>query len=81
MIILYLFLIAFSNAEDSPSEPDEKEHEASVNIEQILRELDGKCLESTRQMMSRMKECFLRPDGSIADMESISACTARLEKF
>ena len=81
MILLYfLFFIAFSNAEDFPSEPDENEHEASVNMDQMLWELDGKCLESTRQMMSRMKDCFLRSDGSIADMESISACTARLEE-
>ena len=87
MILLYLFLIAFSNAEDSPSKPVEEEHEASVNVEQMLGELDGKCLESTHLMMSNimykmkeMKDCFLTPEGSIADMESMSACTAGLEK-
>ena len=81
MIRFLLFLISLSNAKGLAFPQKEKEHEASVNVEQIIGELDGKCLESTRQMMSRMKECFLKPDGSIAGMESISACTARLEEI
>ena len=76
----FLFLISLSNAKGLAFSQKENEHEASVNEEQILGELDGKCLENTRQMMSRMKECFLRSDGSMADMESIFACTARLEE-
>ena len=77
---ILLFLISLSNVKGLIFSQKENEHEASVNEEQILGELDGKCLENTRQMMSRMKECFLRPDGSMADMESILACTARLEE-
>ena len=73
MIIFHLFLFSLSNAKGFAFSQKENEHEASVNVEQILGELDRKCLESTHQMMSRMKDCFLRPD-----MESISACTARL---
>ena len=61
----------------------EDEHEASSeNVE-----LDEKCLKSTHLMMSNirvkikeMKDCFLTPEGSIADMESMSVCTATLEK-
>ena len=37
--------------------------------------------QGTSQMMSKMKDCFFKPDGSMADMESISACTARLEEI
>ena len=80
MFLIYLFLISLSNAKSLAFSKEENEHEAPVNDEQILVGLDGKCLESTWQMMSRMKDCFLRPDGSIADMESISACTVRLEE-
>ena len=76
----FLFLISLSNAKGLAFSQKENEHEASENVDQTLGELDVKCLENTRQMMSRMKDCFLRPDGSIADMESISACTARLEE-
>ena len=80
MIIFCLFLTTLSNAKVLAFPQEESEHEASVKVDKILRELDGNCLENTRQMMSRMKECFLRSDGSMADMESILACTARLEE-
>ena len=87
MIRFLLFLISLSNAKGLAFPQKENEHEASVNVEQIIGELDGNCLESTRQMMSiirdkitEMKDCFLRPDGSITNMESMSPCTAGLEE-
>ena len=63
----------------------QKENENEASSEKV--ELDEKCLRSTHLMMSNimykikeMKDCFLTPEGSIADMESMSACTATLEK-
>ena len=63
----------------------EDEHEASSeNVE-----LDDNCLKRTRPIMSNimdkieeMKDCFLKPGGSIATMTigSLSPCTARLEE-
>ena len=63
----------------------ENEHEASSeNVE-----LDDNCLKRTRPIMSNimdkieeMKDCFLKPRGSIATMTigSMSPCTARLEE-
>ena len=83
MILFHLFLIFLSNAKGLALSQKENEHEASSeNVE-----LDKKCWRSTHLKMlnimdkiKEMKDCFLTPEGSIADMESMSACTAGLEK-
>ena len=88
MIIFYLLLIAFSNSEGFPSEPegsgyqDVSECIDYENVDKIQRELKEqrtvvkKMMSNIQSEMTKMKECLVRSEENmIADYEGNIAIT------
>ena len=88
MIIFYLLLIAFSNSEGFPSEPEGSEYQDlcihNENEDKIQGELKeqktvfNKMMSNIKAEMTEMKECLLSSEENYS--ESISSCTAALEQ-